>query len=294
MLKSFCLLICITTGLLLYFYRYAIFPQKHQLTYQSNYTIDMIFMNEDTPDDIKMLCINAKKRWESIITSDIPSKFVYENGTSCGNINVTKLGKRYVVDDLLIFVDINYIDGRGRVLGQAGPCKVAITNNFIYSRVGYIKLDTADILNENVIIHEIGHVIGIGSLWGINNLYNFTNDVVKYIGVNGINGNKLIGGPIDGPVLESGGSIGTIYKHWDNNVYQNEIMTGYVRDNMLISQLTAQSLKDIGHLGINNDFIDDYRIYRRRLRSEASSEVNEEQRHTSTISYQMCNDCLIS
>ena len=62
------------------------------------------------------------------------------------------------------------IDGAGGVLGSAGPCLIRDTGP---TAVGRMRFDTADLASlegggqlDEVVLHEMGHVIGIGSLWG--------------------------------------------------------------------------------------------------------------------------------
>ena len=76
----------------------------------------------------------------------------------------------FIVDDLLIFVSLVGIDGVGKVLGQAGPCFIRTSNKLTV--IGIMKFDTADLPNmeangtlNDVILHEMGHVVGFGSIW---------------------------------------------------------------------------------------------------------------------------------
>lgn len=69
---------------------------------------------------------------------------------------------------LLISSMLGIIDGAGGVLGSAGPSLIWIDCPSI-SLEGSMTLDIADIVSleeegtlEGVVIHEMGHVIGIG------------------------------------------------------------------------------------------------------------------------------------
>ena len=56
------------------------------------------------------------------------------------------------------------------MLGQAGPCFIRTSNKLTV--IGIMKFDTADLPNmeangtlNDVILHEMGHVLGFGSIW---------------------------------------------------------------------------------------------------------------------------------
>src|SRR6185436_7927612 len=96
----------------------------------------------------------AATKWESIIVGDLPS----------ANYN----GR--VVDDLLITASATSIDGNGNMLGQAGPDRFRSGSQLPYH--GTMQFDSADLaaMQANgtllgVIEHEMGHVLGIGTLW---------------------------------------------------------------------------------------------------------------------------------
>jgi len=101
----------------------------------------------------------AADRWSLVIVGDLPSVMV--DGE--------------VIDDVLILVQGAAIDGPGNILGQAGPTHLRPASDgntaFIPAK-GTMQFDSADLeemeqngtLND-VITHEMGHVIGIGTIW---------------------------------------------------------------------------------------------------------------------------------
>ncbi|CAN0364935.1 unnamed protein product, partial [Scytosiphon promiscuus] len=69
---------------------------------------------------------------------------------------------------LLIDATLEAIDGVGNTLGSAGPSSVWEACNTV-SAEGKMRFDVDDIANmeadgsfEGVILHEMGHVIGVG------------------------------------------------------------------------------------------------------------------------------------
>jgi hypothetical protein len=82
------------------------------------------------------------------------------------------------IDDIFIGYNVSYIDGYYNILGAAGP-------QYQYQGLpltGFMRFDSADfdcmIVDgslDTVILHEMGHVLGIGTLWTYRNLLNPSN-----------------------------------------------------------------------------------------------------------------------
>src|SRR5690606_24325709 len=69
-----------------------------------------------------------------------------------------------------IFVELERIDGPSKVLGRAGPCLLRGSDGS--PAFGGMTLDTDDLAVlethgylEGVVLHEMGHVLGIGTVW---------------------------------------------------------------------------------------------------------------------------------
>jgi hypothetical protein len=188
---------------------------------------------------------SAAKRWTKVITGDVPSVVV--DGE--------------VIDDLLILAQGVAIDGAGGILGQAGPTHLrpasAGTNKFLPAK-GIMSFDTADLAQMqssgtllDVITHEMGHVIGIGTIWTHKGLLagaNTTNPTFK-----GTNAKRAYGvlkgtGPVPVPVENIGGP-GTKNSHWRETVFKNELMSGFIAaPGNPLSKVTVASLKDLGYV----------------------------------------------
>ncbi|MFO0824535.1 MAG: leishmanolysin-related zinc metalloendopeptidase, partial [Gemmataceae bacterium] len=102
----------------------------------------------------------------------------------------------------------------------------------------------------SVILHEMGHVLGIGTLWqssgflsgygGPSPTFTGTHAVAEY--------NAIFGTNATGVPVESGGGPGTAYAHWSEAVFDNELMTGYINGSTQpLSRITAASLWDLGY-----------------------------------------------
>ena len=62
------------------------------------------------------------------------------------------------------------IDGPGAVLGAAGPCLVRNADFLSLYGIMFFDIDDLDFLEQigffdEVVIHEMGHVLGFGTLW---------------------------------------------------------------------------------------------------------------------------------
>ena len=84
------------------------------------------------------------------------------------------------------------IDGPGLILGQAGPCYFRGSGSFPnLISIGIMTFDTFDLaalsaqgeLND-VILHEMGHVLGFGTLWSNFSLLNLS--ATQFSGANGL------------------------------------------------------------------------------------------------------------
>ena len=185
----------------------------------------------------------AADRWAEIIVSDLPS---------------AQLPNGEVIDSLMIEAQGVEIDGVNGILGRAGPR--FLRPDTLIPVTGVMQFDTADLANmedngslQDVIVHEMGHVIGIGTIWSDKQLLvgcgNPPAANPVFMGENAIREfAELIGGnerPV--PVANTGGA-GTRCGHWRESVLGNELMTGFldVGSNPL-SRLTIASLDDLGY-----------------------------------------------
>ncbi|HYV99468.1 MAG TPA: leishmanolysin-related zinc metalloendopeptidase [Gemmatimonadaceae bacterium] len=201
----------------------------------------------------------AAARWSTVITTDLPDVPINIAAGQCGD-NSPAMNQS--VDDVLIFATIAPIDGAGKILGTAGPCFVRSSSGLPI--VGEMTFDEADVASmeangsfTSVVLHEMGHVLGIGTFWpdhGLQNqtleggtpqdtYFSGTNAVIGFNAIGGLNytaGQKV-------PVENTGGA-GTINSHWRESVLGNELMTGFLSGAINpLSVLTVRSLQDLGY-----------------------------------------------
>jgi hypothetical protein len=155
------------------------------------------------------------------------------------------------------------IDGQGGVLGSAGPVTGFYNtagNSLLYASTGTMRFDTADLSNMesngsllNVIIHEMAHVIGFGTLWELNGLY--SPGTGQYIGQHAIDAyqQEFDASATTVPVELDGGP-GTADGHWDETWAgpTSDIMTGYIEGAVTISDTTYAAFRDLGYATSNS------------------------------------------
>jgi hypothetical protein len=207
---------------------------------------------------------DARDRWEQVIVEDTGLPFdakPYEEG---GTEFATEAPDS--VDDVYIGAIVEAIDGVGNVLGSAGWTNAFYTSEDrtkIRVLTGFMRFDEADVeaLMESgkwtgVILHEMGHVLGIGTLWEATGVYNAGED--EYLGSLAKAEWAALGCTGKLPVELDGGS-GTAGGHWDEDCLDQELMTGVVDTNMKLSVITVASLEDMGY-GVDYSAADAYDI----------------------------------
>jgi len=209
----------------------------------SPFTIEVRFLGGLTEGQKSAFRL-AANRWSNAIVGDLPSVLV--DGE--------------VVDDVLILAQGATIDGVGNILGQAGPSFLRPPNAgaaaFLPAK-GEMTFDSSDLADmeangtlNDVITHEMGHVLGIGTVWTHKRLLRGTGRAnPTFTGPEAMQeyGNLVGAAPRRVPVENHGGA-GTRDSHWREAVFGNELMTGFVGDapNPL-SRLTIASLSDLGY-----------------------------------------------
>jgi hypothetical protein len=224
-----------------------------------SYQIDLLYV---TPPSVGNQAVFASvvTRWQQMVYGDVPDfSFISLPAGSCLG-NEPAFGG--AIDDLLIFVTLDSIDGPGNILGGATPC--FIRNPGFTSIVGAMVFDTADLadlnsfgLLDDVIMHEMGHVIGFGTIWDAFNLLagpassggldpHFVGQ--KALAAFDRAGGTAYTGGLKVPVENTGGP-GTVDGHWRESAFGNELMTGFVNlGSNPLSIVSVASLGDVGYL----------------------------------------------
>ncbi len=220
------------------------------------FAIDLVYVtNQPTTGQSQAFAL-AQQRWEAIITGDLPDDYASLPANSCGPSPAID----QPIDDLLIFVSLGPIDGPGGILGQAGPCFLHSVG--LLPAIGQMTFDVADLdgieaagLLSDVVLHEMGHVLGYGTLWSdlgllqdpssLGGLDPYFNGPLAIASFDSLGGSGHVGAKV--PVEDQGGP-GTADAHWREATFENEIMTGFVNAGFNpLSAVSIASMADIGY-----------------------------------------------
>lgn len=237
-------------------------------TLTTNYKMDVIFKSS-VPSWLRTISQNAVRKWEGLIVGDYEQIFTVPNSNCPGVMQGTQ------VDDTLISIGYEYIDGASgsNTLAYAGTCFYS----FGKSRVCAIVMDSSNfassgssVLAYNVIIHEIGHCLGIQSTaWARANLVNSN---LRYTGEKGNAQLPLIGANHNQAYVEDLYGQGSAGSHWRESIYDSEVMTSLAEFGIMpLSRLTIGALEDLGYQ-VDYSKADPYTVPspngRRRLRKK--------------------------
>lgn len=214
-----------------------------------------IVVNYSGPSEYSASITSAVESWKTFVKG-----FVNNRVVNLSSPNKYKLGDN--VGPIYVNVDVLNVDGGGSVLAYAGP--TALFQNElgqILPTEGDMVIDSADIGNsalELIIIHEIAHVLGFGTLWTNNNLY--VNDSGNFLGTNANSKWATEYTGSGSAPVELDGDFGTANSHWNEGDQINvnngktlsfELMTGNLNeetDQVYLSNMSVASLEDLGYI----------------------------------------------
>ncbi len=221
----------------------------------SPFAIELQFLT--TPTASQMAAFTAaRQRWQTLIVGDLPDVMLNAAAGTCGPDSPAT---QRLVDDVLIMVSIEPIDGPGNILGAAAPCFIRTTGSL--TALGRMQFDSEDLalvesagLLQPVILHEMAHVLGYGTLWPLDGLIADAGGAdPHFTGAGAVAEFDAAGGVtyMDGlkvPVENTGGS-GTADAHWRESVFGSELMTGFVDNGFNpLSRISVASMQDLGYV----------------------------------------------
>lgn len=246
---------------------------------------------------------SAVARWEELITGDLAQNPVQIPANVCGATPTPALDE--TVDDLVIYLSFQPIDGAGGILGQAGPCFVRLSG---FPVLGVMRFDSADLANletqarlEDVFLHEMGHVLGFGTLWNVtingNTVFDFLRDPTSPASTTAPDSVPSNDTHFDGPLaiqafddvsdpdytagarvpLENDNQTpspvfgaGSLNGHWREGIFGNELMTPAIGFGANpLSLVTVEALRDMGYV-VNAAAADPYGLSFNLLADQAA------------------------
>lgn len=202
-------------------------------------------------DNDRLSIVRAALRWEEIVLGDLPDMVMPPTlPASCpavGDLGGTP------IDDLLVLVSAERLQG---LAARTSICARRPGGGLPY--VVTIRLDPGKASLSGGIratmIHEIGHALGIGTLWGADVL-DYDGDL-RYGGAFATAAFELSAGlPAStddrGVPVQSTGGEGVARVHWSESVFGPEILTPFPPDPTgfePISGITVAALRDLGYV----------------------------------------------
>jgi len=163
-----------------------------------------------------------------------------------------------VIDDIEISAVASSLDGVGGTLAQAGPDALRATGSRL-PYLGSMQFDTSDIQSMiddgtfyATVLHEIAHVLGLGTTWVDKLLVQGVGTAnPMYVGPGGLREYvSLTAAAATGVPVENMGGSGTVGSHWRESVFQFELMTGFAETSGIdqrLSRMTVAALEDLGY-----------------------------------------------
>jgi hypothetical protein len=207
--------------------------------------------------------------WQRVIIVSLPPVSSFsDTANECGP-GFPAFGPA-TINDIHIQVRLDSIDGPGKVLGRSGPCflRAAPDNRPLF---GTMTFDTADVASLNasghlneVILHEMAHVLGFGTLWTASyfncirlpatdattpdTYYSCAGARARFDSIGGTSytgGNKV---PVENCKNITSCGAGTYNSHWRESTFFNELMTGFLNNGTPnpLSTLTVAAMADMG------------------------------------------------
>ncbi|MYG50021.1 MAG: leucine-rich repeat protein [Gemmatimonadales bacterium] len=136
-----------------------------------SYDIDL-FLVDEVSESIQAAFDDAVDYWSSILAdTELPDVPVAQDLLPLGCWDIITERTVPTIDDLLIVASVRKIDGPFGVLASAGPCGIREGLGGL-PFIGAMQFDVDDLERldaegdmEEVVLHEMGHILGIGTIW---------------------------------------------------------------------------------------------------------------------------------
>lgn len=227
------------------------------------YDIDLILIDE-VSESIQAAFDDAVDYWAAILApTELPDIHLGEDfELGCWDIRADQ--RVQTVEEVVIVASVREIDGRGGILASAGFCGLRDGEGGL-PFMGAMQFDVDDLEwleergdMEEVILHEMGHVFGIGTFWRLAGLLIDPSLPDNQGADSHFKGPLTIaafdeagGTDYDGPKVpvENRAGPGSSDTHWRESVLDHELMTPFQNGGIAdpLSTITIQSLADLGY-----------------------------------------------
>lgn len=227
------------------------------------YDIDVVFA-DSVSEPQRAVFQEAADWWMTILAEmELPDMPTGEVGrVGCGDIFAdVSIG---TIDELVVVASVREVDGPSGILAGAQPCGLREESMLPFLGVVMVDVDDLELLEvedqRELILHEMGHVLGIGSLWtGFGLLQNPSLQL-------GADADTHFSGPLaiaafddaGGTGYTEGGKVpvenragpGSGDSHWRQSVLRTELMTPFASLGTPdpLSAISIQSLADLGYV----------------------------------------------
>ena len=250
-----------------------------QVPHYTQFDIDVVWLTRPSAATNRAFG-RAVARWQQVVTADVPNiQFSGQENNWCG----IRLRFYAEVDDLVVFAVVRNIDGNGGTLARAGPCIIRQSGLPLFAGIDMDSSDIDDLGDDGLFVvslHEMGHTLGIGTLWSHFGLLrnpslpdnpgadtHFTGP--RAIAAFDEAANFSYGGGAKVPV-ENQAESGSSDSHWRRSVFGSELMNPSYSPGRRspMSAITIQSLADLGYQ-VDVGQADSYALPRAGLHAEA-------------------------
>jgi hypothetical protein len=255
----------------------------------SAFNIEVRFLGTPPSPAVQQALAASAARWAQVIVGDLEDIVLTGNERigpieintgipNVGTITCVPLLENQTIDDMVIFADIRPIDGTSgsNILGFALPVVsrsdfTTVAGCMVFDEDNLAELEASGRLGD-LILHEMAHVIGFGSIWSdfgylvggcpvASPLPSFAGPSARQAFFGTITG-AFAGAavPVEGDGACGGG---TRDSHWRESVFDTELMTGFIEVSgpNPLSAITAASLRDLGY-EVNDGAADPFSLLR--------------------------------
>lgn len=253
----------------------------------TSYNIVIRYYGTHPSDAQKVLFTNAANRIRGVVLNELQN--VLAQGPGGADLDISDcLGQpagttriNETIDDLVIYATV-ISTGGSQTIASAGPCyyRNAGTDT-MQTVIGVMRFSPTFLTQlsperlQDVITHEMLHVVGVGAWWLGNNCANCNNPGWNLVADTGSIAPRFTGATARAECQAAGGTVtcansvpvendttrGTGDVHWERDNFPCELMIGFICANqaMPFSRITVGSLKDI-RLNVNSANFDEYAI----------------------------------